>query len=680
MVLELVPLLAALFVVGLVALSAFSRTIDRIITRVAYTAFRGSEVERGPRRRDLRAAGIGTPYRVYVTRTRLYTAAAAVLGSVIGVYIAAAVLSAISLELFAQLPGADAFRGVPETLRSDDAKRFAVYLVTAAVFGAVSAGLAYVTRWQLPAMQADTRRRQIDASLPRMVAFIYALSRGGMAFPDVMRALSRNRGVFGAGAGEMGVAVRDIELFGADVVTAVQRISQRTPSEQFQRFTENLTGVLRSGQDLSAFLEEQYERYREQAEEQQAEVLELLATAAEVYVTVVVAGMLFLITILLVIGITSGGTLLLVQLLAYLILPATNILFIGYLAEVIQPLQATRDRESDESSGHEARIAGGPVPAPDGGYPDERSRANRQRLRAHERLERVLASLRSPLSSVVERPELVLVVTVPLALLFVALELPAVFADGIDLRLLDDVLVQAALFVLGTFAVVYEVHRRRLRRLEDSVPDFLDRLAGLNEAGVSVITSFDRVRRTDVGTLGAEVEYIWRDIQWGATVEQALYRFENRVRTPAVTRIVTLTTNAMAASNEIGPVLRIAAEQARADRRLRRQRRQEMFTYLVVVYIAFVVFLIVIAAIDTVLIPSLPTGDATGAGSLSGLGFLGISAEQIEQYRLAFFHAALVQAVFSGLVGGQMASASLKGGVKHATIMLAGTYLALLVL
>jgi len=217
-----------------------------------------------------------------------------------------------------------------------------------------------------------------------------------------------------------------------------------------------------------------------------------------------------------------------------------------------------------------------------------------------------------------------------------------------------------------------------LQRLESAIPDMLERLASLNEAGVAVVSSFDRVRRSDLGELNAEVDRIWRDIKWGATVEQALNRFERRVQTPSVTRTVTLLTNSMRASNEIGPVLRIASEQARADQRLKRKRKQEMFTYIIVIYVSFLVFLVVIGAIDRVLIPNLPTQDALTGGSSavqSAPSFLQINSEKVDQYRLTFFHAGLIQAMLSGLVGGQMGGGSIKDGMKHASIMLLITYL-----
>jgi flagellar protein FlaJ len=67
---------------------------------------------------------------------------------------------------------------------------------------------------------------------------------------------------------------------------------------------------------------------------------------------------------------------------------------------------------------------------------------------------------------------------------------------------------------------------------------------------------------------------------------------------------------------------------------------------------------------------------------------LGVGASQFGRfaevdkaaYTLVFFHTALIQAVLSGFIGGQLGEGSLKDGAKHATIMLATAYVAFLVL
>ncbi|WP_435194379.1 type II secretion system F family protein [Natronomonas sp. EA1] len=680
MVLVYLPLLLAALLVALVVVAPTAPALDRRLTHVAFRLFGGRIIEQdSSRERSLRSAGLGTPYRVYATKTYLFTAIGAVSGAILGIYLGALVIDVLNVERITSPIAGNIFRPLPDWLLSFSAKYFAVLFIASLVFGAFGATIAYLVRWKVPAVRANTRSRQIDAGMPRTIAFVYALSRGGMAFPDVMRALARNRGVFGTTADEISVGVRNIDLFNDDLISAMQDISRRSPSEQFQKFTENLVSVLQSGGSVARFLRDEYERYQEEAEEQQQEILDLLSATAEIYVTTVVAGMLFLITILLVIGLTAGGMLPAVQLLTYLVLPATNVLFVAYLSDITQPLRASRtNRTNIEQEVVTPREAPDTrVTATDGGHS-----ADRERLQAYRSVHGIIDTISNPLRSLTARPELVLYVTVPVALGFFLIQLPAVFVEGVfDLRRFDDVLVQSVLLVLGTFAIAHELSTRRLDRLEGAVPDLLDRLASVNEAGVAAVTSFDRVRRSDLGALGPEVQRIWRDIQWGATVEEALGRFERRVETPAVTRVVTLITNAMRASNEIGPVLRIAADQARADRRLKRRRQQEMFTYLLIIYVAFFVFLVVIGAIDYVLIPSLPdTSSLNGAGSLAGPGIISLGDVDVEGYRLTFFHAGLIQAAMSGLVGGQMSGGSIRHGAKHAAIMLTVAYVGFLLL
>ena len=668
--LRVVPLAVAVVLLATFAAASFSARVDALVTRTAFVVFGGRRIEHDPSREQLlRSASIGVPYREYAAKTYVYVAGVGVAGAVIGVYAGAAVLAAASAAGSGIDP--ELIAAVLDALTLDGT-RFGLLLITGGLVGALTAGTANAIRWWLPSVRADAREREIDAGLPRMVAFMYALSRGGMSFPDVLRTLSANERVFGEGATEVGIAVKNVDLFNVDIVTAVQDLSDNTPSEQFGTFAENLSSVLQSGGDVSGFLHEQYERYRDEAEEQQAEILNLLATTAEVYVTVIVAGMLFLITVLLIIGLTAGDTLLLIRVLTYVVIPAANVLFLAYLLDITQPLRATGEkRHSDDKS---APIAKQSVES-DGGYVRPQSGANHERLSTYRSVRSVRETLAAPIQSLLERPRLILYVTVPIALLATIVRLPSVLASGVDVRALDDLLVQATIFLTGTFAIVYEYKNRRLKRLEAAVPDLLERLASLNESGISIVSSFDRVRRSDMGELDAEINRIWRDMKWGATTEEALSRFETRVQTPAVTRVVTLITNAMRDSNEIGPVLRIAAEQARSDLQLRRQRRQEMFTYLVVVYVSFLVFLVVIAALELVLIPSLPDVGAVGGdvgGPLEGVG-----GGDREAYQLVFFHAALIQATLSGIAAGVMGSGTIKDGMKHVTIMLSITYFTL---
>ncbi|WP_435179187.1 type II secretion system F family protein [Halorussus sp. AFM4] len=704
-------------VVGLVAPFAaapVSRRVDRAVARLALAAFGDWVGDRGRRRarrrRLLQAVHVGETYRTYAAKGLLYAGVAGLAGSVLGVYLAAgglAVLRVSPAAMRASLPARlDFLAGLLALPALSLGQLFALLLASSATVGVASGGLTYWLRWETLSYRANARERRIDESLPRTVAFVYALSRSGMAFPEILRTLARNRAVYGEAAEEFGVAVKAMDYAGLDVLTAIERLADQTPSQKFGEFADNLASVLRSGQKVSGYLDDQYRRYREDAEAQQESFLELLATLAEAYVSVFVVAPLLFVTILVIMGLMAlGETLPVLRFLIYAAVPLANAGFVVYLDSITESLRASREaREVDLSSAALAGVrrtddptaertgverpdrdgdgvaATGAVRS-DGGQPGDAVIPNFERLRAFEDVRRLREALADPVATLRDDPTVALYAGVPLGLLSVLLRSwPHLAAGTLTLRVVDDFVVQAALVVVAAFAVVQELHRRRIAAIEAAVPDFLDRLASVNEAGMSVVEGLERVARSDLGALDAEVRRLWTDIEWGVDAETALYRFEDRVDAPTITRVVSLVANAMAASGDVARVLRIAADDAQATRRLKRQRRQEMVTYVVIIYLSFAVFLVIVAALDAILIPNLPTDAAAATGGSVGGPLSDITSVDTDAYTLLFFHAALVQAVCSGLVAGQMGEGSVRNGAKHAAVMLAVAYGAFLVL
>jgi len=675
--------------------SKVSPRADRVVARLARTLFSRVVSEHPERKRVIESAYIGQSYRTYATKTYLFVLLGFVGGGLGTVYAVAGLLLVVEplVRKLAELPNA-----IAGTLGFS--KSFELVVSSELYWGllgggfvvggvAVAAG-AYLFRWKLPESTAEVRRRSIEEGLPRTTAFIYALSRGGMETPAVLGTLGEHGEVYGEAAREMRVVVREMELFGRDMVSALRRMGRRTPSEQFKTFTENFASVLQSGSDRAEFLRESYERFREESEQRQEEVLEFLATVAEGYVTVLVAGVLFFITILLVFGLTTTDTLPFLQMVAYLLIPLANAGFAVFLSSKLETLGVARgtgsavlDRLSVDTPARSSPRAD--RRAADGGVAADAE--NEWVLTWHDRVTRLKNAIRTPFRTALSDPRTVLYVAVPLAVVLFLVRLPgALTGTGVNLWVLDDLVVQSTLLVLVSYGVVREVYKRRIDRIEAAVPELLGRLASLNEAGMTVVKSIDRVRGSDLGVLTPEIERVWRDIEYGSNVDDALVRLGRRVRTTAVTRVVVLLNNAMRASGDLGDVLRIASEQARADLDLRRRRRQRMLTYLVVIYIAFLVFLVIIVAVNEVLVPSLP--ESVPRPEAEQLNRLGVNADQFSRlgqvdkaaYTLVFFHTALVQAVCAGLVGGQLGEGSLKDGTKHAAIMLTVAYVLFLVI
>jgi flagellar protein FlaJ len=707
------PLLAAIGCCLALLLPAVDDGADLVVTRVALSLFGDYVGEDGPRRRRqrdlMRAAHVAGTHRTYAAKTLLYAGVLGVAGSIIGVYAAAGLLSALDVSgtaLREALPASLGFvAGVTRLTALGLPELFLLLTLASATLGAALAVGMYYGRWELLDQRAHARGAEIDATLPRTVAFMYALSRSGMPFPRVMDTLAKNEAVYGEAATELSVAVRDMNAFGTDALTALQRTARRTPSDDLADFAENLASVLGTGQSISTFLSDQYELYQEEAESKQQQYLELLSTFAEAYVTALVAGPLFFITILVVIGLVLEDTLPLLRVVVYLGVPLATFGFVVYVDSVTQGIGGTETVDLSEAieDGSGVSDTTSPQadgnPQPDGGVAGgspsaDRWAASRERLRAYDRIRTLRRWAASPVESVLGAPRTVFLLSVPLAVVVLLVTaFPITLGPPADMiAQVETPVVAATVVVLASYAVVYEARKRRVRRIESAVPDFLDRLASVNEAGTSVVGSVRRVADSNLEALTDDLQRTRRDIDWGADVSTALRRLERRVRSPMTSRAVALITNAMRASGDVGPVLRIAADESRATWSLRRERRQVMLTYLIVIYISFLVFLGIIASLSVSFIPAIEEAAIPGAGAGTGAGNLpgatggpsgitdGLGDIDATAYEQLFFHAAAIQAVCSGLVAGQLGEGSVKDGVKHVVALLLLTLATFLVI
>jgi flagellar protein FlaJ len=193
-------------------------------------------------------------------------------------------------------------------------------------------------------------------------------------------------------------------------------------------------------------------------------------------------------------------------------------------------------------------------------------------------------------------------------------------------------------------------------------------MAGINQVGLTIAQAISIMINTNLGLISYEIRRIKRDMDWGANFTEALVRFEERVSTPSIARTVTLITKASEMSGNIGEVLTIASSDAKMTEMLKKERLAEIFIYTAIVYLSFFVFLFVVGVLTTQFLPvlaNIPTQGLPKTGALSGIGSIPIAT-----IGRLLYHACLVQALFSGLIAGQMGESSLAAGVKHACVLL----------
>ena len=527
--------------------------------------------------------------------------------------------------------------------------------------------LCYVIYTNIPALSKKTRETKITIGLPNAVSYMYAMRKGGAEIITILRSISEMSAIYGEISYEFRQAVRDADFFGYDIINALKNVAETTPSRKLRDFLQDLISTVESGGNLAQFLQDRVFILQEEAKCEQKQFLQFLGLVAEIYVTIFIAGPLFLIVILVVMGMMGSSAILELSLIGYLVLPIGATIFILMIDTIsIKDENIVRYTKAKWLNQYtDVRIR-------DAGSEEHLFTA----IAKFDRIKPLKRWLANPIQGFVQHPELSFYVTVPIALIYAIYIFmtipPGTFEDNINY--IDDQLMIALLIALIPFAIFYTRWNQKIRSLEAMIPDFLDRMAGINEVGITLTQSIAVIARANMGILGYEINRIHRDIEWGANFSDALIRFEHRVRTALIARTVTLITRAATMSSSISSLLRIAATDARMSENLRRDRFSEMFIYTAIVYLSFFVFIFVVGVINTQFLTVLAAQSKEGlsmAGPLANLG----STSLITMDRL-LYHICLIQGLCSGLMAGLMGESSIKAGVKHSCVLIIGALIA----
>ena len=167
----------------------------------------------------------------------------------------------------------------------------------------VMIGLVYI---RLPVSKAKTRGKNIDRYLPYIANFINTMSGAGISPSEVFGTVS-GIDLYGEVQKEAQKITAEIELMGIDAVTALNHAIAISPSRKFAEFVQGIVGVIQSGSELAPYFERCVDKYMFDDLDDRKKNLESLGIMAETFVTTVIAFPLFLVIIISIMGLTSGG-------------------------------------------------------------------------------------------------------------------------------------------------------------------------------------------------------------------------------------------------------------------------------------------------------------------------------------------------------------------------------------
>jgi flagellar protein FlaJ len=222
---------------------------------------------------------------------------------------------------------------------------FHLHLISSLLFGTgaslLAGALTVIVFYSYPAFRADSLKRTLEDSLSFTAGYMAILAGAGVSPDYIFRSLSKVD-ISLAVSNESRTIVRDVELFGFDIISALEAASARTSSGMFKEFLEGFIATVHGGGSLAKYLRDRSRQYMELKKIALHRFSDTLGVLSEFYVTIMVAGSLIFVVMLSVMSMLGGGgsglfnPRLLLYLLTYLGLPIGSIVFLIVL-DMVSP-------------------------------------------------------------------------------------------------------------------------------------------------------------------------------------------------------------------------------------------------------------------------------------------------------------------------------------------------------
>jgi len=184
-----------------------------------------------------------------------------------------------------------------------------------------------------PIYRADNLERTLEDGLPFTTGYMEIMAGAGVPPYRIFRALAQIDAPF-AVSREARVITRDVELFGFDVISALEAASKRSPSDKFRELIEGFIATVHSGGNLTNYLRTRSRQYMKLNRIALRKFSDTLGVLSEFYITMLVAGPLILVVMLGVMAMLGGNwsglfnSQSLLYLLTYLGIPVGSIMFL----------------------------------------------------------------------------------------------------------------------------------------------------------------------------------------------------------------------------------------------------------------------------------------------------------------------------------------------------------------
>jgi flagellar protein FlaJ len=264
-----------------------------------------------PLEKALKESMMPIPFEVYLSSMVFFSMLSAIGGAIVGIMVA----------LFVDVQ--------PVILE------FLIPVGAAVAFG----GMTFVMLQIIPTMRVKTRSSKLMEEIPHFIGYMSTLATSGLSLEGIFKAVAREESDEEM-VKDARLIVRNLDIMGMDLITAVTDLIHRTPTGPYSELLEGAIITAQSGGDLKEYFNATAKVQLEEKKQLMARTTESLGAVAEIYTILLIVFPLLAVIMLSIMGIMSpslGGfdLVTLINILTFAVIPMCGIMMLVMMDSMV---------------------------------------------------------------------------------------------------------------------------------------------------------------------------------------------------------------------------------------------------------------------------------------------------------------------------------------------------------
>jgi flagellar protein FlaJ len=264
-----------------------------------------------PLEKALKESMMPIPFEVYLASMVFFSIVSAIGGAIVGIMVA----------LFVEVQ--------PVVLE------FLIPIGAAVAFG----GLTFVMLQIIPIMKVKTRSSKLMEEIPHFIGYMSTLATSGLSLEGIFKAVAREE-TDEEMVKDARLIVRNLDIMGMDLITAVTDLIHRTPTGPYSELLEGAIITAQSGGDLKEYFNATAKVQLEEKKMLMARTTESLGAVAEIYTILLIVFPLLAVIMLSIMGIMSpslGGfdLVTLINILTFAVIPLCGVMMLVMMDSMV---------------------------------------------------------------------------------------------------------------------------------------------------------------------------------------------------------------------------------------------------------------------------------------------------------------------------------------------------------